>query len=228
MGSSVISTQNPALPAFPLPWKMLLRCILDMKLSVLCGVRYYRYCFWYAKWVKRSRTEDFSDMIKLQFLYQSGVDFMGRPIVVFVARNFPAQSIDMNKAVSYFVHIMDAIASREYVVVYFHTLATEDNALSMSFLRDMYEMLDIKFRLNLRSIFVVHGSLWDRIITWFFTVFSAATIKDQIKFLSGVQYLYDYINPEQLQIPPFVLEYDVQENGPNYYAPGNPYRVGAY
>ena len=39
---------------------------------------------------------------------------------------------------------MDPIASREYVVVYFHTLATEDNALSMSFLRDMYEMLDIK------------------------------------------------------------------------------------
>ena len=40
---------------------------------------------------------------------------------------------------------MDPISSRDYVVVYFHTLVTDDNSLSMGFLRDMYEMLDIKY-----------------------------------------------------------------------------------
>ena len=49
------------------------------------------------------------------------------------------------KAVSYFIHIMDPISSRDYVVVYFHTLVAEENSLPMSFLRDMYEMLDIKY-----------------------------------------------------------------------------------
>ena len=26
----------------------------------------------------------------------------------------------------------------------------------------------------------------------------------------GVQYLYDIINPDQLELPPFIMEYDVQ------------------
>ena len=40
---------------------------------------------------------------------------------------------------------MDPISSRDYVVVYFNTLVNEENSLSMGFLRDMYEMLDIKY-----------------------------------------------------------------------------------
>lgn len=180
----------------------------------------------YAKWVKRSRNEDFSDMVKLRFLYQSGVDYLGRPVVIFVGRNFPAHNIDLNKALSYFVHIMDSVASREFVVVYFHSLVSQDNALSMAFIRDVYDMLDIKYRRNLRGLFVVHGTFWDRIVTWFFTLFSAASIKDRVHFLTGVQYLYDFIGPDQLEMPPFVLEYDLQENGPNYHSPSNSFRTG--
>jgi len=182
----------------------------------------------YAKWVKRSRTEDHSDMQRLRFLYQSGVDYMGRPVIVFVARNFPACNVDLNKAVSYFIHIMDPISSRDYVVVYFHTLVAEENSLPMSFLRDMYEMLDIKYRRNLKGLYVIHGSVWDRIVTWFFTLFSAASIKDQIRFLNGVQYLNDYISPDQLEIPPFVREFDIQENGPHYYNPNGAYSQGPF
>eukprot|EP00794_Sanderia_malayensis_P000669 gene669-1337_t len=142
----------------------------------------------YAKWVKRSRTEDLSDIIKLRFLYQSGVDYLGRPVVVFVGKNLPAQGVDLNK--------------------------------------DVYEMLDIKYRRNLKDLFVVHGNFWDRIVTWFFTLFSAASIKDKIHFITGVQYLYDYISPDQLEMPPFVLEYDLQENGPSYHSPKNFLRPG--
>lgn len=29
-----------------------------------------------------------------------------------------------------------------------------------------------------------------------------------MQYLTGVQYLYDTINPDQLEIPPFVLEHD--------------------
>ena len=39
---------------------------------------------------------------------------------------------------------------------------------------------------------------------------NAASIKDKVHFIQGVQYLYDYINPDQLEIPPFVMEFDVQ------------------
>ena len=41
-------------------------------------------------------------------------------------------------------------------------------------------------------------------------MFSAASIKDHIHFFNGVHYLYDMISPDQLEIPPFILEHDLQ------------------
>ncbi|XP_057308387.1 protein GDAP2 homolog [Hydractinia symbiolongicarpus] len=171
----------------------------------------------YSQWVKRSRTEDFTDIAKMGFLYNPGVDRQGRPIVVFIGRYFPAHAIDLNKAVSYFIHFMDSIASREYVFIYFHTLTTEDHHLDLGFLKDFYELLDTKFRRNMHALYIVHGTIWQRIVAWFFLMINAASIKEKVQFVNGVQFLYDTINPDQLELPPFIMEHDVQENGPQYH-----------
>ena len=52
--------------------------------------------------------------------------------------------------------------------------------------------------------------MWAKIVTWFFTTFTASSIKEKVHFLSGIQYLYDWIDPDQLEIPAFVLEYDMK------------------
>ena len=179
----------------------------------------------YAKWVKRARTEDFTDVAKMGFLYNPGVDQQGRPIVVFIGRYFPANAFDLNKAVSYFIHFMDSIATREYVFVYCHTLTTEDHHLEVNFLKNLYEMLDMKYRNNLYAMYVVHGTIWMKIVAWFFLLFNAATIRDKVHFLTGVQFLFDSISPDQVELPPFVMEYDIQENGPHYYTPSLTYRT---
>ena len=36
-------------------------------------------------------------MIYFAFFPMIGVDFLGRPVVVFVSRHFPANSVDLNK-----------------------------------------------------------------------------------------------------------------------------------
>jgi hypothetical protein len=45
---------------------------------------------------------------------------------------------------------------------------------------------------------------------WWFLTFTASEIKDKIQYLNGVQYLYDTINPDQIEIPPFVFDFDRQ------------------
>ena len=67
-----------------------------------------------------------------------------------------------------------------------------------------------RYRRNLKAFYVVHPTLWARIVTWFFTTFTASSIKGKVHFLSGIQYLYDWIDPDQLEIPAFVLEYDMK------------------
>lgn len=45
----------------------------------------------------RAKQEDLTDIAQLQCIYQSGVDRFGRPVVVFIGRNLPANCIDMER-----------------------------------------------------------------------------------------------------------------------------------
>ena len=45
-------------------------------------------------------------------------------------------------------------------------------------------------------------------MTWWFTTFTATEVKDKVNFVTGVEYLYDSVNPEQLDIPQFILDWD--------------------
>ena len=67
-----------------------------------------------------------------------------------------------------------------------------------------------RYRRNMHALYIVHGTIWQRVVAWFFLIFNAASIREKVQFVSGVQFLYDTINPDQLELPPFVLEYDVQ------------------
>lgn len=48
------------------------------------------------------------------------------------------------QALLYFIHVMDHITVKEYVMVYFHTLTGEHNHLNSDFLKNLYDIIDIK------------------------------------------------------------------------------------
>ncbi len=45
---------------------------------------------------------------------------------------------------------------------------------------------------------------------WWFLTFTGSAVKEKIQYLTGVRYLYDSINPDQIEIPNFILEHDIQ------------------
>ncbi|XP_002733856.2 protein GDAP2 homolog [Saccoglossus kowalevskii] len=171
----------------------------------------------YERWLKRARQTDLTEIAALRCLYQSGVDYLGRPVIFFVGRNFSANTVDLDKAVLYLIQVMDTIVNRDYVVVYFHTLSTPNNHPELAWIKQVYNLLDYKWKKNLRTFYIVHPTLWSRVLTWFFTTFTASSIKHKIVNLGGVKQLYNLVPPEHLDIPPFVLEYDMKVNGPDYY-----------
>lgn len=84
-----------------------------------------------------------------------------------------------------------------------------------------------RYKEHLRALFVVHPSWWLKVFQplailhianhcdlyfqlsgWWFLTFTASEIKDKVQYLTGVQYLYDTINPDQLDIPQFIFEHD--------------------
>ncbi|KAJ8409926.1 hypothetical protein AAFF_G00209670 [Aldrovandia affinis] len=168
----------------------------------------------YSRWLCRARAEDLSDIAALKALYQTGVDICGRTVMVLVGRNIPVTLIDMEKALLYFIHVMDHIAVKEYVMVYFHTLTGEHNHLDSDFLKKLYDIVDPKFKKNLRAFYFVHPTFRSKVSTWFFTTFNVSGLKDKVHHVETLQQLFTCILPEQIDIPPFVLEYDARMNGP--------------
>ncbi|XP_068127096.1 ganglioside-induced differentiation-associated protein 2 [Hyperolius riggenbachi] len=168
----------------------------------------------YNRWLSRARMEDLSDIAALKALYQSGVDSCGRTVVVVVGRNIPVLLIDMEKALLYFIHMMDHIAARDYILVYFHTLTGEHNHLDSDFLKSVYDVVDVKYKKNLKAFYFVHPTFRSRLSTWFFTTFTVSGLKDRVHHVDSLHQLLTAIPPDQIEIPPFVLDYDARENGP--------------
>ncbi|XP_044305658.1 ganglioside-induced differentiation-associated protein 2 isoform X2 [Varanus komodoensis] len=110
----------------------------------------------YNRWLCRARAEDLSDIASLKALYQTGVDNCGRTVIAVVGRNIPVTLIDMEKALLYFIHVMDHIVAKEYVIVYFHTLTNVYNHLDSDFLKKLSDIVDVKYKRNLKALYFVH------------------------------------------------------------------------
>jgi len=57
--------------------------------------------------LRRAQVEDLTEVSGIGCLYQSGVDRLGRPVIVFCGKWFPAQNIDLEKVIleSYTLHL---------------------------------------------------------------------------------------------------------------------------
>uniref|UniRef100_A0A803TLG5 Ganglioside induced differentiation associated protein 2 n=1 Tax=Anolis carolinensis TaxID=28377 RepID=A0A803TLG5_ANOCA len=164
----------------------------------------------YNRWLCRARAEDLSDIASLKALYQTGVDNCGRTVMAVVGRNIPVTIIDMEKALLYFIHVMDHIVVKEYVIVYFHTLTNAYNHLDSDFLKKLFDIVDFKYKRNLKALYFVHPTFRSKVSTWFFTTFTISSLKDKVHHVENLQQLFTAIPPEQIDFPPFVLEYDTR------------------
>lgn len=173
----------------------------------------------YERLLRKARNEDLRSISNLGCLYHSGEDRFGRPIVVFIGSRFKANQVDLNKAVMYLILTLDSLVQKDYIVVYFHTLTSSENNPSLAFLREVYSILEYKYKKNLRRFYIVHPTFWSRLMCWWFTTFTASSIKDKVQLLGGIEYLYYLIPPDQLDIPSFILDYDYKVNGVRYCQP---------
>lgn len=174
----------------------------------------------YERLLRRAKSEDLTEISGIGCLYQSGVDRLGRPVVVFVGKWFPFNKVNLDKALLYLITLLDPIVKGDYVIAYFHTLTSSNNYPSFSWLKEVYNVLPYKYKKNLKAFYVIHPTFWTKMMTWWFTTFMAPAIKQKVHSLPGVEYLYAVMSPDQLEIPAFITEYDMTINGLRYFQPG--------
>ncbi|ELU00298.1 hypothetical protein CAPTEDRAFT_229066 [Capitella teleta] len=181
----------------------------------------------YAQWLDCAKLTDHSSMQALRCLYQSGFDKHGRAVVVFLAKNYPASSVNLDKAILFFIEVLDCIVDHPYVFVYFNSMSTRDNHHSMNLVKDVYSLVDSRYVDNLAGLYIMHPTLWSKMLTWWITTFSLSLLKPKVYNIPGLEYLYSRIAPDQLDLPPYVLEHDIKVNGTRYYDPDQDAAIGA-
>ncbi|XP_026478761.1 protein GDAP2 homolog isoform X2 [Ctenocephalides felis] len=174
----------------------------------------------YERLLRRAKTEDLTEVSGIGCLYQSGVDRLGRPVVVFCGKWFPVNNLNLDKALLYLIALLDPIVKGDYVIAYFHTLTSNNNYPSFAWLREVYSILPYKYKKNLKAFYIIHPTIWTKMMTWWFTTFMAPAIKQKVHSLPGVEHLYSVMTPDQLEIPAYITEYDMTINGLHYFQPG--------
>nr|CAD7440371.1 unnamed protein product [Timema bartmani] len=81
---------------------------------------------------------------------------------------------------------------------------------------------ELMYKKNLKAFYIIHPTFWTKMVTWWFTTFMAPAIKQKVHNLTGVEFLYSAMSPDQLEIPAFITEYDMSINGLRYFQPEAP------
>jgi len=172
----------------------------------------------YQRWLKRARSEDLSGIAALNLMRTDGVDVHGRRIISLIGRNFPAKTVDVEKALCYFINIMDSIVHKDYVIVYYHTESTSANRPDSSLFKQLYDIVDSRYKDNLRTVYVVHPTFWSKAFMWIFATFSLGDTSRKIENVTMLRDLFsrDLFDPDQLDIPDYVVEYDKRINKSTY------------
>ena len=181
----------------------------------------------YIRLLRRAKTENLSDIAARSLIYQSGTDSFGRAIVCINGKYFNPAEVDKEKVQLYMVLYMDAIASKDYVVVYYNAEATSENHPDLSFVREVYGSLHPKYRRNLRIFYLVHPTWWVKltvtIMNTFFTrqapqcfyshshvdssnkMQNSSDIREKMKNIETLSDLFQTVPPQQLNVPDYVL-----------------------
>lgn len=170
----------------------------------------------YEELLRRAQTEDLREISGIGFLYQSGYDRLGRPVIVLCGKWFPASECDLEKVTLYIINLLDSIVENDYVLIYFHTRVQTNNVPPLAWLRELYYMLTYKYKKNLKAFYIVHPTMLTKIMTWWFSSFLAPAIKKKLFILEGIEHLYAVIAKDQLEIPAYINEHDMTINGLHY------------
>ena len=79
----------------------------------------------------------------------------GRPLFFFVCW--------CQQALLYLIALLDPLVKGDYIILYFHTLTEGNNHPSMAWMREVYNVLEYKYKKNLKGFYIIHPTFWTKV-----------------------------------------------------------------
>ncbi|CAK9142797.1 unnamed protein product [Ilex paraguariensis] len=148
---------------------------------------------------------------KLHVFKIQGRDKCGRKILRILGKLFPARVVSVDVLKKYLEEkIFPELEGKPFAVVYVHTDVEKCESFpGISALRSIYDAIPINVRQNLETVYFVHPGLQARIFLATFGRFMlAGGLYGKLRYVRRVDYLWDHIRRNEIQIPDFVYNHD--------------------
>ncbi|KAH1059859.1 hypothetical protein AAZX31_02G108200 [Glycine max] len=164
----------------------------------------------HSRYLSKAKSLNLSEIAEMKIIYRGGVDSEGRPVMVVVGAHFLLRCLDLERFVLYVVKEFELIMQKPYTIVYFHSASSLQMQPDLGWMRRLQQILGRKHQHNLHAIYVLHPTLGLKL-----TVLALQLLVDNMKvvYVDRLLQLFRYIPREQLTIPDFVFQHDLEVNG---------------
>jgi hypothetical protein len=167
----------------------------------------------YSRYLKRAMASRFDEFQKMSFCYECGTDILGRPIVVFVAKNLPAKEVNMEHVLLFIIKTLHTVVDRDYVAVLFQSESTAANRPAFAWMKNAYKVLNRPYKKNMKALYIIHPTFWTKFVLGLCRPFTSKKFWKKVQYVNQVSDLFKHVDRSQIKVPQCVFEYDHAHNG---------------
>ncbi|KAI3516544.1 hypothetical protein L1887_15462 [Cichorium endivia] len=167
----------------------------------------------HSRYLAKANSLNLSEIAEMKILYRGGVDSEGRPVMVIVGAHFLLRCLDLERFVLYVIKEFEPLIQKPYSIVYFHSAASLQVQPDLGFMRKLQQILGRKSQRNLHAIYILHPTFGLKAAILALQVLVDGMVWKKAVYVDRLLQLFRYVPREQLTIPDFVFQHDLEVNG---------------
>ncbi|XP_077223702.1 appr-1-p processing enzyme family protein [Tasmannia lanceolata] len=167
----------------------------------------------HTRYLAKANSLNLSEIAEMKIVYRGGVDSEGRPVMVVVGAHFLLRCLDLERFVFYVVKEFEPLIQKPYTIVYIHSAASLQLQPDLGWMRRLQQILGRKHQRNLQAIYVLHPTFGLKAAILGLQLFVDGEVWRKVAYVDRLVQLFRYVPREQLTIPDFVFQHDLEVNG---------------
>ncbi|KAL5553686.1 hypothetical protein UlMin_041087 [Ulmus minor] len=167
----------------------------------------------HSRYLAKANSLNLSEIAEMKIVYRGGVDSEGHPVMVVVGAHFLLRCLDLERFILYVIKEFEPIIQKPYTIVYFHSAASLQVQPDLGWMRRLQQILGRKHQKNLHAIYVLHPTFGLKAAIFALQLFVDNLVWKKVVYVDRLLQLFRYVPREQLTIPDFVFQHDLEVNG---------------
>ncbi|XP_051122105.1 uncharacterized protein LOC127245323 [Andrographis paniculata] len=167
----------------------------------------------HSRYLSKANSLNLSEIAEMKIVYRGGVDSEGRPVMVVVGAHFLLRCLDLEQFILHVVKEFEPVIQKPYTIVYFHSAASLQMQPDLGWMKRLQQILGQKHRRNLHAIYVLHPTFGLKSAIFGLQLLVDNVVWKKVIYVDRLLQLFRYVPREQLTIPDFVFQHDLEVNG---------------